>query len=81
MQLISKLQYHFDDNLIKLDISGCASLLCFKNHLPEYIKLEKIDDNEDSILLGNLKDNIISECQKKSLNHKMTSVSSESPKL
>ena len=62
-QLLSKLQYHFGNSLVKFTISGCASLLCFRDHLPEYLRLVKVDDSEESIMLAKLKDKIVSECQ------------------
>jgi hypothetical protein len=62
-QLISKLQCHFGGSLVKFDISGCASLLCFRDNLPQYLQLVKVDDSEESFTLGKLKDKIASECQ------------------
>ena len=38
-QLISKLTGHFGDSLVELHINGCASLLCFKKHLPENLHI------------------------------------------
>ena len=36
---------------MKFDISGCASLLCFRDHLPEYnMRLVKADDSESNTL-------------------------------
>ncbi|MES9884496.1 MAG: hypothetical protein ABW185_26930, partial [Sedimenticola sp.] len=60
---MSKLQNHFGETLVKLDISGCASLFCFKAHLPENLRLVTADDSEESVMVGKLKDKIVSECQ------------------
>lgn len=62
-QLLAKLQSNLQDKLIKLDILGCASLLCFMDHLPSSIKLLKVEDNEEAVLVERLKNKIFSECQ------------------
>ena len=61
-QLVGKPQSHFGETLVKFDISGCASLFCFKDHLPKMLRLVRIDDDGHNII-DNLKDTIISECK------------------
>ncbi len=61
-ELISKLQKHFEDRLIKFDIAGCASLFCFKEHLPANFRLVIADDSEESLMTSKLKDKIVAEC-------------------
>ncbi len=61
-ELISKLQKHFEDRLIKFDIAGCASLFCFKEHLPANLRLVIADDSEESLMTSKLKDKIVAEC-------------------
>ena len=60
-QLMATLQNELGDRLVKFDISGCASLLCFRDHLPECMRLVKADDS-DSNALNTLRDMIASEC-------------------
>ena len=61
-QLVGKLQSHSGETLVKFDISGCASLFCFKDHLPKIIRLVRIDDDGSNII-DNWKDTIVSECK------------------
>ena len=61
-QLICKLQVFFGDDLIKLDIAGCASLFCLSSHLPDFIRLVKVDSTE-AVPSAVLRDQIIAECQ------------------
>ena len=61
-QLVSKIQDHFGESLVKLDISGCASLLCFKDHLPGYLPLIKVNNSEETVVNAKIKDKIVSEC-------------------
>ena len=58
---ISEVQTRLGDSLIKLDINGCASLLGFKDHLPKNLKLVKVDDNKETIMINELNKKIISE--------------------
>ncbi|MES9884700.1 MAG: hypothetical protein ABW185_27970 [Sedimenticola sp.] len=60
-ELISELQTHFGDTIVKLDISGCASLVCFKAHLPDNLRLEKVDDTD--LMIDNMTDVITTECR------------------
>ena len=62
-QLITNLQSNLGERLAKFDISGCASLLCFRDHLPHYLRLVKVDDSDDSVMLSKIKDKIVSECR------------------
>ncbi len=62
-ELIPKLQNYFGDVIVKIDISGCASLICFKSHLPVCIRLEKVDDTEEKAMIGKLTDIITTECR------------------
>ena len=57
------MQYHFGDRVTKLNISGCASLLCFSNHFPKYMRLVKVDKSKESVMLGKIRDKIVYECQ------------------
>ncbi len=47
-----------------MHINGCAYLICFREHLPEYLHLVKLGDNDhdDSALLTNLQTEIVREC-------------------
>ncbi len=62
-EISTKLQNHFGNRLVKLDICGCASLFCFKDHLPGNLRLEKVDDNEENIMMAKLTDKITAECR------------------
>ena len=61
-QLISNVLCHFGDDLVKLDISGCASLLCFKDHLPSCIRIEKVEDDEEA-MITKMTDTLMAECK------------------
>ena len=61
-QLISNVLCHFGDDLVKLDISGCASLLFFKDHLPSCIRIEKVEDDEEA-MITKMTDTIMAECK------------------
>ena len=52
-QLIAKLQHQLGDRLVQFDIVGCASLLCFRDHLSEHLQLVKVDAIE-TIVLGKI---------------------------
>ncbi len=38
-RLINRLEEHFGKSIVQLQVRGCASLLCFRKHLPEQMKL------------------------------------------
>ena len=45
--LIRQLEDHFGDRLTVLRVHGCASLVCFRTHLPSNLKLVSANDNDD----------------------------------
>ena len=49
-QLIAKLQHQFGDRLVQFDIVGCASLLCFRDHLSNHLQLVKVEDFETTMM-------------------------------
>ena len=49
-QLIAKLQHELGDRFVQFDIIGCASLLCFMDHLSEHLQLVKVDDIETTMM-------------------------------
>ena len=52
-QLFAKLQHQLGDRLVTFDIVGCASLLCFRDHMSEHLQLVKVDDIETT-MMGNI---------------------------
>ncbi len=64
-QFISKVQEYFGEDIIQMHINGCASLICFREHLPDYLHLVKFgeDDHDASALLNNLHTEIVRECK------------------
>lgn len=49
-QLITKILEHYQDEILVLNIVGCANVLCFRDCLPKFIHLQKPDDEEESIV-------------------------------
>ena len=47
--LIQKLESHFGENLIVLSVSGCASIIYFRKHLPVTMKLIEANNNDKII--------------------------------
>ena len=45
--LIRRLEQHLGDSLIVLRVNGCASIICFRKHLPETLKLVEANDNDE----------------------------------
>ena len=45
--LIRRLEKHLGDSLIVLRVNGCASIICFRKHLPETLKLVEANDNDE----------------------------------
>ena len=46
---LSELINHFGSLLVEMHIDGFASLLCFHEHLPENLRVVKVDDYNDAI--------------------------------
>ena len=61
-QLISNLMDYFEGDLVKFDITGCASLFGFRDDLPTYMQLIKVDDNQDNAV-SEITQTIVSECK------------------
>lgn len=51
-ELIRKLEKLFGESLSVLRVNGCASIICFRKHLPQIFKLVNADDNDDIIELS-----------------------------
>ncbi len=64
-QFISKVHEYFGEDIVQMHINGCASLICFREQLPDYLHLVKLgeDDHDDSALLTNLHTEIVRECK------------------
>lgn len=45
-QLVQMLESHFKEDLLVMRISGCASLLCLRDHVPENLKLVSATDSD-----------------------------------
>ena len=46
-ELLRNLEEQFGKSLIVLRVDGCASILCFRQYLPEALKLVEANDNND----------------------------------
>ncbi len=62
---MSKVQEYFGEDIVQMHINGFASLMCSREHLPDYLHLVKLgeDDHDDSALLTNLHTEIVRECK------------------
>ena len=45
--LIQNLEQHLGDSLVVLHVNGCVSIICFRKHLPETLKLVEANDNDE----------------------------------
>ncbi len=63
-QLISNVHEYFGEDIVQMHMNECASLICFREQLPDYLHLVKLvkDDHDDSALL-HLHTEIVRECK------------------
>ncbi len=59
--LIDKLTDFFGESLLELHIEGCASLLCFKKHLP--YKIHQLEQDDSDTPVSKVVDQIVTECK------------------
>ncbi len=62
---MSRQQEYFGEDMVQMYIKGCASLMCFREHLPDYLDLVRLgeDDHDDTAFLTILHTEIIKACK------------------